>query len=52
MIENVRDFIANDRNGSQQMMEVTLNISRETIQTIVHEDLVNTKVCANLFHTL
>ncbi|KAG5323357.1 SETMR methyltransferase, partial [Pseudoatta argentina] len=37
MIEKVRDFVANDR--SLKMMEKALNISRETIRTILHEDL-------------
>ncbi|EGI67700.1 FLJ37770-like protein, partial [Acromyrmex echinatior] len=51
MIEKVRDFVANDRNAS--MMEETLNISRETIRTILHEDLSKTKVCAKFVpHTL
>ncbi|KAG5334867.1 MOS1T transposase, partial [Acromyrmex charruanus] len=39
MIEKVRDFVANDRNASLKMMEEALNISRETIRTILHEDL-------------
>ncbi|KAG5328363.1 SETMR methyltransferase, partial [Acromyrmex heyeri] len=39
MIEKVRDFVANDRNASIKMMEEALNISRETIRTILHEDL-------------
>ncbi|KAG5335786.1 SETMR methyltransferase, partial [Acromyrmex heyeri] len=46
MIEKVRDFVANDRNASLKMMEEALNISRETIRTILHEDLGKTKVCA------
>ncbi|XP_018375705.1 PREDICTED: putative uncharacterized protein FLJ37770 isoform X2 [Trachymyrmex cornetzi] len=43
MIEKVRDFVANDRNASLRMMEEALNISRETIRTILHEDLDKTK---------
>ncbi|KAG5347257.1 SETMR methyltransferase, partial [Acromyrmex charruanus] len=43
MIEKVRDFVANDRNASLKMMEEALNISRETIRTILHEDLGKTK---------
>ncbi|KAG5345813.1 SETMR methyltransferase, partial [Acromyrmex heyeri] len=39
MIEKVRDFVANDRNASLKMMEEALNISREMIRTILHEDL-------------
>ncbi|KAG5324374.1 SETMR methyltransferase, partial [Acromyrmex heyeri] len=39
MIEKVRDFVANDRNESLKMMEEALNISREMIRTILHEDL-------------
>ncbi|KAG5322109.1 SETMR methyltransferase, partial [Acromyrmex heyeri] len=39
MIEKVRDFVANDRNASLKMMEEALNISRETIRTILHEDI-------------
>ncbi|KAG5346605.1 SETMR methyltransferase, partial [Acromyrmex charruanus] len=46
MIEKVRDFVANDRNASLKMMEEALNISREMIRTILHEDLGKTKVCA------
>ncbi|KAG5307706.1 GVQW3 protein, partial [Acromyrmex insinuator] len=45
MIEKVRDFVANDRNASLKMMDEALNISRETIRTILHEDLGKTKVC-------
>ncbi|KAG5318823.1 SETMR methyltransferase, partial [Pseudoatta argentina] len=49
MIEKVRDFVANDRNASLKMMEEALNISRETIRTILYEDLV----CAKFVpHTL
>ncbi|KAG5333736.1 SETMR methyltransferase, partial [Acromyrmex charruanus] len=48
MIEKVRDFVANDRNASLKMMEEALNISRETIRTIL-----KTKVCAKFVpHTL
>ncbi|EGI62185.1 Mariner Mos1 transposase [Acromyrmex echinatior] len=43
MIEKVRDFVANDHNASLKMMEKALNISRETIRTILHEDLGKTK---------
>ncbi|KYM96662.1 hypothetical protein ALC62_12709 [Cyphomyrmex costatus] len=46
MIEKVRDFVANDRNALLKMMEEILNINRETIRTILHEDLSKTKVCA------
>ncbi|KAG5333554.1 SETMR methyltransferase, partial [Acromyrmex heyeri] len=53
MIEKVRYFIANVRNASLKMMEEALNISRETIRTILHEDLGKTKVCAKFVpHTL
>ena len=53
MIEKVRDFIANDRNASLKMMEGALNISRETIRTILHEDLGKTKACGKFVpHTL
>ncbi|EGI65640.1 FLJ37770-like protein, partial [Acromyrmex echinatior] len=53
MIEKVRDFVANDRNASLKMMEEALNISRETIRIILHEDLGKTKVCAKFVpHTL
>ncbi|KAG5324083.1 L259 protein, partial [Pseudoatta argentina] len=53
MIEKVRDFVANDRNASLKMMEEALNISKETIRTILHEDLGKTKVCAKFVpHTL
>ncbi|KAG5331640.1 SETMR methyltransferase, partial [Acromyrmex charruanus] len=46
IIEKVRDFVANDRNASLKMMEEALNISREMIRTILHEDSGKTKVCA------
>ena len=53
MIEKVRNFVVNDRNASLKMMEEALNISRETIRTILHEDLGKTKVCAKFVpHTL
>ncbi|KAG5347708.1 SETMR methyltransferase, partial [Acromyrmex charruanus] len=53
MIEKVRDFVSNDRNASLKMMEEALNISRETIRTILHEYLGKTKVCAKFIpHTL
>ena len=53
MIEKVHNFVANDRNASLKMMEEALNISRETIRTILHEDLGKTKVCAKFVpHTL
>ncbi|KAG5331688.1 SETMR methyltransferase, partial [Acromyrmex heyeri] len=53
MIQKVRDFVANDRNASLKMMEEALNISRETIRIILHEDLGKTKVCAKFVpHTL
>ncbi|KAG5330105.1 SETMR methyltransferase, partial [Acromyrmex heyeri] len=51
MIEKIRDFVANDRNASLKMMEEAL--IRETIRTILHEDLGKTKVCAKFVpHTL
>jgi len=46
MIEKIRDFVANDRNASLKIIEEALNIGRETIRTILHEDLGKTKVCA------
>ncbi|KAG5334564.1 GVQW3 protein, partial [Acromyrmex heyeri] len=53
MIEKVCDFVANDRNASLKMMEEALNISRDTIRTILHKDLGKTKVCAKFVpHTL
>ncbi|KYN42770.1 hypothetical protein ALC56_02572 [Trachymyrmex septentrionalis] len=53
MIEKVCNFVANDRNASLKMMEEALNINRETIRTILHEDLGKTKVCAKFVpHTL
>ncbi|EGI66941.1 FLJ37770-like protein [Acromyrmex echinatior] len=45
MIEKVCDFVAKDRNASLKMMEEALNINRETIRTILHEDLGKTKIC-------
>jgi hypothetical protein len=46
IIEKVRDFVANNRCASLRMMEEALNINKETIRTILHEDLGKTKVCA------
>ncbi|KAG5312914.1 GVQW3 protein, partial [Acromyrmex insinuator] len=52
-IKKVRDLVANDRNASLKMMEEALNISRETMRTILHEDLSKTKICAKFVpHTL
>jgi len=52
-IEKVRDFVVSDRNASLKMMKEALNINRETIRTILHEDLQKTKVCAKFIpHTL
>lgn len=42
----VRDYLADHRNASLKMMEEALDINRETIRTILHEDLGKTKVCA------
>ncbi|KAG5334170.1 SETMR methyltransferase, partial [Acromyrmex charruanus] len=52
IIEKVRDFVANDRNASLKMMEEALNISRETIRTILHEDLGKTSFALNLITAL
>ncbi|KAG5325412.1 GVQW3 protein, partial [Acromyrmex heyeri] len=52
MIEKVRDFVANDRNASLKMMEEALNISRETIRTILHEELGKTSFALNLITAL
>lgn len=53
MMQKVRDFVAEDRNASLRMMEEALNINKETIRTILHEDLGKTKVCAKFVpHTL
>ncbi|GJQ76664.1 hypothetical protein Trydic_g15522 [Trypoxylus dichotomus] len=46
IIEKIRDFIENDPNSSLKMMEHDLNISKETIRIIVHEDFSKTKVRA------
>lgn len=52
-IEKVRNFIANDRNASLKMIEAAMNINRETIRTIIHEELGKTKICAKFVpHTL
>ncbi|UYV73952.1 hypothetical protein LAZ67_11001570 [Cordylochernes scorpioides] len=45
-IEKVREFVANNRSASPRMMEEVLHIKKETIRTILHEDLGKTKVCA------
>ena len=53
MIKKVRDFIENDGNAWPKIIEEVLNIRRETIRTILHEDLGKTKVCAKFVpHTL
>ncbi|GJQ66753.1 hypothetical protein Trydic_g4693 [Trypoxylus dichotomus] len=44
MIEKAHDVIENDRNGSLKIMEEDLNISRETMRLILHEDLGKTKI--------
>ncbi|GJQ67571.1 hypothetical protein Trydic_g8380 [Trypoxylus dichotomus] len=46
MIEKVRGFVGNDRNVSLKIMKENLNISRETIRIILHEDLGKAKLCA------
>ncbi|UYV84600.1 hypothetical protein LAZ67_X002767 [Cordylochernes scorpioides] len=52
-IEKVREFVANNRSASLRMMAEVLNINKETIRTILHEDLGKTKVCAKFVpHTL
>ncbi|UYV64366.1 hypothetical protein LAZ67_3000416 [Cordylochernes scorpioides] len=45
-IEKVREFVANNRSASLRMMAEVLHINKETIRTILHEDLGKTKVCA------
>ena len=53
IIEKIRDFIANDRNAPLKMTEEALNINRETIRIILHEDLGKTKGSAKFLpHTL
>ncbi|UYV82258.1 hypothetical protein LAZ67_21001480 [Cordylochernes scorpioides] len=52
-IEKVREFVANNRSASLRMMAEVLHINKETIRTILHEDLGKTKVCAKFVpHTL
>ncbi|UYV73579.1 hypothetical protein LAZ67_10004142 [Cordylochernes scorpioides] len=38
-IEKVREFVANNRSASLRMMAEVLHINKETIRTILHEDL-------------
>lgn len=53
MIEKIREFVANDRCATLRMMAEELNIDKETIRVILHEDLGKTKVCARFVpHTL
>ncbi|UYV81789.1 hypothetical protein LAZ67_20002375 [Cordylochernes scorpioides] len=52
-IEKVREFVANNRSVSLRMMAEVLHINKETIRTILHEDLSKTKVRAKFVpHTL
>ncbi|UYV76641.1 hypothetical protein LAZ67_14001557 [Cordylochernes scorpioides] len=52
-IEKVREFVANNRSASLRMVAEVLHINKETIRTILHEDLGKTKVCAKFVpHTL
>ncbi|GFT32490.1 FLJ37770-like protein [Trichonephila clavipes] len=52
-IKKVRNLMANDRCVSLRMMTDSLNINKETIRTILHEDLDKTKVCNKFIpHTL
>ncbi|UYV80229.1 hypothetical protein LAZ67_18002090 [Cordylochernes scorpioides] len=52
-IEKVREFFANNRSASLRMMAEVLHINKETIRTILHEDLGKTKVYAKFVpHTL
>ncbi|GFT34462.1 protein GVQW3 [Trichonephila clavipes] len=39
IIEKVRDFVARDRCVSLRMMTGSLNFNKETVLTILHEDL-------------
>ncbi|UYV72916.1 hypothetical protein LAZ67_10001157 [Cordylochernes scorpioides] len=45
-IEKVRESVAKNRSASMRMMAEVLHVNRETIRTILHEDLGKTKVCA------
>ncbi|UYV81035.1 hypothetical protein LAZ67_19002591 [Cordylochernes scorpioides] len=46
-------FVANNRCAYLRMMAEVLHINKETIRTILHEDLGKTKVCAKFVpHTL
>ncbi|GFS55276.1 protein GVQW3 [Trichonephila clavipes] len=46
IIEKVQNFAANDHCASLIIMIDPLNINKETIRTILHENLGKTKVCA------
>ncbi|UYV71748.1 hypothetical protein LAZ67_9000217 [Cordylochernes scorpioides] len=43
-IEKGREFVANNRSASLRMMAEVLHINKETIRTILHEDLGKAKV--------
>ncbi|UYV80513.1 hypothetical protein LAZ67_19000396 [Cordylochernes scorpioides] len=52
-IEKVREFVVNNRSASLRMIAEVLHINKETIRTILHEDLGKTKDCAKFVpHTL
>ncbi|GFX34316.1 protein GVQW3 [Trichonephila clavipes] len=53
LIEKVQNFVANDRCASLRMAVDSLNINKEAIRIILHENLGKTKVCAKFVpHTL
>ncbi|GFV91377.1 FLJ37770-like protein [Trichonephila clavipes] len=53
IIEKVQNFVVSDHCASLTMTADSLNIKKETIQTILCENLGKTKVCAKFVpHTL
>jgi transposase len=52
-IANVREMVTRDRRLTLRMMSNELNISKETILQILHEDLRKRKICAEFIpHSL
>ena len=46
MIERVRQMLAQDRRVTLRLMAEELGISKDTVHTIVHEDLGKQKICS------
>ena len=46
VIQKVSSFVEENRCASLRLIKDALNINKETIRTIIHEDLGKTKVCS------